>query len=48
MKMIMKFKKLFEKTYTVNGTEFFDYGTEDVYEKDLFDTHKTGCHFMMT
>lgn len=41
----MKLKKLFEKTYTIDGTEFFDYGTEAVTNNDLFDTHKTGMSF---
>lgn len=41
----MKLKKLFEKTYTLNGTEFFDYGTEEVNKNELFDTHKTGMSF---
>ena len=41
----MKSIKLFEKTYTINGTEFFDYGTEDISSNDLFDTHKTGMSF---
>ena len=43
--MIMKLHKLLEKTYTINGTEFFDYGTEKVSNQDLFDTHKTGMSF---
>lgn len=43
--MIMKLHKLFEKTYNLNGTEFFDYGTEDVNNQDLFDIHKTGMSF---
>lgn len=41
----MKLRNLFEKTYTVDGTEFFDYGTEEVSDSDLFDTHKTGMSF---
>ena len=41
----MKYIKLFEKTYTIDGKEFFDYGTEDVNSNDLFDTHKTGMSF---
>lgn len=41
----MKSIKLFEKTYTIDGKEFFDYGTEDVNSNDLFDTHKTGMSF---
>lgn len=41
----MKLRKLVEKTYTINGTEFFDYGTEEVNGSDLFDTHKIGMSF---
>ena len=41
----MKIKKLLEKTYNIKGTEFFDYGTEDVDNQNLFDTHTTGMSF---
>lgn len=41
----MKRKKLFENDFTVNGTTYFDYGTETVSANDLFDKTKTGMSF---
>lgn len=36
---------LLEKEFNVSGDTFYDYGTENVEDTDLFDTHKTGMSF---